>query len=50
MLLVSSRLDCPGMSVTEVCATCMEVSMWSFNGQYDFECLLLPISKNKNKF
>ena len=29
ILLVSSRLDCPGMSLAEVCATCLEESMWS---------------------
>ena len=27
ILLVSSRLDCPGMSLAEVCATCLEMSM-----------------------
>ena len=32
ILLVSSRLDCPGMSLAEVCATCLEMSMWSFGG------------------
>ena len=32
ILLVSSRLDCPGMSLAEVCATCLEMSMWSFSG------------------
>ena len=32
MLLVSSRLDCPGMSLAEVCANCLEMSMWSFSG------------------
>ena len=31
-LLVSSRLDCPEMSLTEICATYLEVSMWSFSG------------------
>ena len=28
ILLASSRLDCPGMSFAEVCATCLEMSMW----------------------
>ena len=32
ILLFSSRLDCPGMSLAEVCATCLERSMWSFSG------------------
>ena len=32
ILLVSSRLDCPGISLAEVCATCLEMSMWSFSG------------------
>ena len=29
ILLVSSRLDCPGMSLAEVCATFLEMSMRS---------------------
>ena len=32
ILLVSSILDCPGMSLAEVCATCLEMSTWSFSG------------------
>ena len=30
-LLISSRLDCPGISLAEVCATCLDMSMWSFS-------------------
>ena len=26
---VFSRLDCPGISLADVCATCLEVLMWS---------------------
>ena len=36
ILLVSSRLDCPGMSLAEVCATCLE--MWSFSGGVTLKC------------
>ena len=32
ILLVSSRLDCPGLSLAEVCAYRLEMSMWSFSG------------------
>ena len=38
ILLVSSRLDCPGMSLAEVCATCLEMSMWSFSGGVTLKC------------
>ena len=39
------------MNLAEVFSTCLEMSMWSFSGQYDFEVselhhLLLPISIN----
>ena len=27
ILLVSSRLDCPEMSLADICATCLEMSM-----------------------
>ena len=56
ILLVSSRLDCPGMSLAEVCATCLEMSMWSVIQWWcDFEVLQLKIiflsfSKNINKY
>ena len=38
ILLVSSKLDCPGMSLAEVCATCLEMSMWSFSGGVTLKC------------
>ena len=38
ILLVSSRLDCPEMSLAEVCATCLEMSMWSFSGGMILKC------------
>ena len=39
ILLVSSRLDCPGMSLAEIfCATCLEMSMWSFSGGVTLKC------------
>ena len=38
ILLVSSRLDCPGMSFAEVCANCLEMSMWSFSGGMTLKC------------
>ena len=38
ILLVSSRLDCPGMSLAEVCATCLDMSMWSFSGGVTLKC------------
>ena len=38
ILLVSSRLECPGMSLAEVCATCLEMSMWSFSGGVTLKC------------
>ena len=34
ILLVSSRLDC----LAEVCATCLEMSMWSFSGGVALMC------------
>ena len=37
-LLVSSILDCPGMSLAEVCATCLEMSMWSFSVGVTLKC------------
>ena len=39
ILLVSSRLDCPGMSLAEVCGTCLEMSMWVIQWWCDFEVL-----------
>ena len=38
ILLVSSRFDCPGISLAEVCATCLEMSMWSFSGGVTLKC------------
>ena len=38
LLLVSSRLDCPGLSFAEVCAYCLEMSMWSFSGGMTLKC------------
>ena len=38
ILLVASRLDCPGMSLVAVCATCLEMSMWSFSGGVTLKC------------
>ena len=38
ILLVSSRLDCSGMSLAEGCATCLEMSMWSFSGGVTLKC------------
>ena len=38
ILLVSSRLDCPGISLADVCATCLEMSMWSFGGGVTLKC------------
>ena len=38
ILLVASRLDCPGMTLAEVCATCLEMSMWSFSGGVTLKC------------
>ena len=38
ILLVSTRFDCPGMSLAEVCATCLEMSMWSFSGGVTLKC------------
>ena len=38
ILLVSSRLDCPGISLAELCATCLEMSMWSFSGGVTLKC------------
>ena len=32
ILLVSSRLNYPGMRLAEVCTTCLEMSMWSSSG------------------
>ena len=34
IVLVSSRLDCPGVSL----ATCLEMSMWSFSGGVTLKC------------
>ena len=44
ILLVSSRLDCPGMSLAEVCATCLEMSMWSFSGGVTLKCCIYFIN------
>ena len=38
IFLVSSRLDCPGISLAEVCATCLEISMVSFSGGVTLKC------------
>ena len=43
ILLVSSRLDCPGISLAdislaEVCATSLEMSMLSFSGGMTLKC------------
>ena len=38
MVLVSLRLDSPGISLAEVCATCLEMSMWSFSGGVTLKC------------
>ena len=38
ILLVSSKLDCPRISLAEVCATCLELSMWSFSGCVTLNC------------
>ena len=51
ILLVSLRLDYPGMNLAEVYSTGMEMSMWSFSGQYDFEVfelhhLLVPTRRS----
>ena len=39
ILSVSSTLDCPGMSLAEVSATCLEMSMWSFSGGVTLKCV-----------
>ena len=50
-LLVSSKLDCP---VAEICATCLEMSMWSFSGGVTLKCcssnFFLSISKEIKKY
>ena len=38
ILLVSSRLDCPGIRLAELCATCLEMSMWSFSEGVTLKC------------
>ena len=38
ILLVSPGLECPGMSLAEVCATCLEMSMWSFSVGMTLKC------------
>ena len=38
ILLVSSRLDCPGMSLAELRDTCLDMSMWSFSGGVTLKC------------
>ena len=43
ILLVSSRLDCPGMGFAEVCANCLEMSMWSFSGGMALKCCKLKL-------
>ena len=54
ILLVSSRLDCPGMSLAEVCATCLDMSMWSFSGGVTLKCcssiFFYQFKKNINKY
>ena len=56
IFLVSSRLDCPGISLAEVCATCLEMSMWSFSDGMTLKCcssknffLTYPIILMSNK-
>ena len=40
IILVSSRLHCPGMSLAEVWATCLDMSMWSFSGGVTLKCCI----------
>ena len=55
ILFVSSRLDCLGMSLAEVCATCLEMSMWSFSGGVTLNCcssnfFFYQFQKKNNKY
>ena len=56
ILLVSSRLDCPGISLAEVCAACLEMAMWSFSGGVTLKCcssnyfFVIFFQKNINKY
>ena len=49
ILLVSSRLDCPGMRLAEVCATYLKMSMWSFCGGVTLKCRISIFFLNQIK-